>query len=202
MGLESEVERVGYPTRRKPNILTDLELKEVSLVDRGSNQGAKIALFKRDGQTYSHGDAEFEELWKTRYGRKRKDDPGSQFPATDKKGKKAKKMSKLDTVLKSANPSRDQIAEAIREKAIKRARKLGCSIEKAESDLWHMRRDAEARYDGAGPERQPHAAQDRVIQVTEAESELDEKARKLQKKLGCSYAKAVEKPRWTPPIRP
>jgi hypothetical protein len=120
---------------------------------------------------------------------KMKDDPGGQ--AVDPTKKETNNMS-LKRILKSAVRDRASITEAVIAKAQKVAAKKGISRELAEAKIWKRRGgEAQESYESA-PAGKPKRPEQKMMKVTSAEADLDERARKRMKKnAGMSYAKAV-----------
>jgi hypothetical protein len=98
-------------------------------------------------------------------------------------------MSKLTQILKGeVATSRRGIEAAVVAKAESIARKKGISRDQAEREVWAKPGVTEA-YERQ-PVGQPRKPEQRVVKTTEAEAELDRRARKRMKKSGVSYPKA------------
>lgn len=97
---------------------------------------------------------------------------------------------KLKKILKSAIRNRTTVIEAVQKKAAKIAKKTGISPELAEGKVWARRGgEAQAAYESV-PAGKPKRAEPKMMKITSAESELDERARKRMKRTGETYAKA------------
>jgi hypothetical protein len=155
-----------------PNQLRDISIDEISLVDAPANAltdpatGRKVPL-----STVA--------LYKR--------------DSTADPLKEGKMELTLKQIRKSDNLtfSRESIATAIRNKAAKIAAKKGISIEKAEARVWRKHPEAHRAYENAATPV-AKAAERRAAMVTEAEGELDSRARKRMKRTGESYAKACQ----------
>jgi hypothetical protein len=113
-------------------------------------------------------------------------DPGQSVST----GKKEKAMSLRKILKSSGEVTREQIEAAVEKKAQKIAKRDGISLPKAMDQVW-FGKGAEAA-EAYSRMRSKPKTEPTMTRLTEAESELDERARKLMKKTpGTSYAKAV-----------
>jgi hypothetical protein len=151
------------PTKpRKKQLLTDLTVEEVSLVDRGSNRGARVAFFKRDS-----GD-----------------------PRTN--NQKEKYM--FERILKSETVTRDQIVTAVQKRASEIADEKGCPVSAAEMQVWTENPELVQKYESTPKAVNPRRpARQMCHDVTDAEIELDSRARKIMKRDGLQYPQACSK---------
>ena len=156
-----------------PNILHALIVEEVSLVDHPSN--AEI-----DPRTGRKRDRAVVAFFK-RDGDLAKNNNRKEQP----------KMSKFERILKSGTATRDQICQAVAKKALKIAKRAGTEVN---SEIL-----AQAWSDGAytAYENAPVPAARRpappLVQITQAEIELDSRARKIMKSDGLQYPQACSK---------
>ena len=149
---------------RKAHLLTDLTVEEVSVVDRGSNRGARVAFFKRDADA----------------------------PTTNTVRKEKPMKKKFKKILKSAL-TRDQIAAAVEAKAIKVGKRLGMSEDESRAAIWQNHNEAYAAYENAPLPTVTRKAALPLVQITQAEIELDTRARKIMKSDGLQYPQACSK---------
>jgi len=172
--------------KKKSNLLTDLSISEISLVDNPANAEivngrkiprARVALLKRDDSN----DDEPRYLNRAEL---------EAYMDSVEKSRREKKVSNFEQILKSAT-TREQVVAAVEAKAAKIAKRDGITIEKAEAEVWEKNPEAVEAYEQAAktaPKQEP-----RMTRVTEAEAELDKRARKLVKRNpGMTYAKAVD----------
>jgi hypothetical protein len=88
-------------------------------------------------------------------------------------------MSKLETRLKSATASRDEIVHAVHAAAVEIAKREGINVNKAEARVW-AESGAHEKYEAAPlPTLKPYER--KVAKITRAEAELDRLARLVMK---------------------
>lgn len=205
--------------KKKPShLLTALSINEVSLVDRPScaetdeETGQKIpratiALWKRDGTA----DVTYDRHLRMLSARVRATDSmlsalQQQFAERAAEGvrkfevfqtvspsptRRRTSMSALESVLKSDSATRSDLELAVQREAAEISKKEGVSIQKAESQIWD-RVEVFRAYDAA-PYPIVQKGKKPPTKTTDAEQELDKRAKQLQRESGLSYEKCYEK---------
>jgi hypothetical protein len=156
-----------------PQILRDLEIEEVSLVDAP-------ACSEIDPRTRARVKRATVALFKR----------DSNSSANDKI--EQEKPMGLKTILKSATRTREQIADAVERKATKIAKRQRIGMDAARARAWRDHPEAQLAYEQT-QKAAPKRTDKRTFQCTQAEADLDDRARKRMRKTGETYARAVSK---------
>jgi hypothetical protein len=151
-----------------PNIISSLEIDEVSLCDSPAN----ASVDEKTGRKTKHAVVA---LWKR--------------DVSDTNNTKERKMG-FKEILKSAISTRDEIVAAVEEKARRIAKRDGISDDAALVKAWREHPEAQAAYEAA-PVAVAKKTARRMFRATAAEAELDKRARKRMRKTGQSYPQAV-----------
>jgi hypothetical protein len=146
-----------------PNEIKYLVIDEVSFVDKPANSEVDASGQKQNRAVVA--------IWKR------------------DSSKEGKPMG-LKKIMKSANVTREQICTALREKAVKIARRDGISIDLAEAKVWRKNPEALELYERVARPNPPKRER-RFANQTHAEAVIDNLARKRMKRTGESYANAV-----------
>lgn len=155
-----------------PNELHSLTVEEISLVDNPSN----ASIDPRTKRKTRHAVVAFYK----RDNEPRTNDQKEQFM--------------FERILKSETVTRDQIVEAVTKRATEIATEHDCSVAIAERIVWEEHPELVAKYESAPKAVNPHRpARQMCHDVTEAEIELDTRARKIMKRDGIQYPQACSK---------
>jgi hypothetical protein len=156
-----------------PNILSDLSIDEISLVDEPACQ-------ERDPVTGRKIRRAVVAIYKRDSG-----------PTNNTEFKKEQPTMEFEQILKGAI-TREQVCEVVRKHAVELAREQGCSIATAEAAIWKRHPSAYEAYESSPL---PVARQQAIplAQVTEAEVELDKRARQVMKRDNIGYPQAASK---------
>ena len=97
-------------------------------------------------------------------------------------------------ILKSETVTRDQLVAAVQKRASEIATEHDCSVAIAESIIWKEHPELVAKYEATPKSVNPRRpARQMCHDVTEAEIELDTRARKIMKRDGLQYPQACSK---------